>query len=369
MKVRVPTPHLVEAVGHGASVAAPKSPKPVLECVALKADKKSGLSLEATDLDVGLRLRLKDAAVEEEGTVVVPANRLLAVLREVQEPETTMTEREGGLLVETGRSRFRIRTESAEEFPELPYPGGDSVIALPGDAFRTMIRRTIFATAKEAGRFALHGVLFRLADGRLELVATDGRRLARATRALDGKKPKSAKEVKVILGPKGLALLDRTMGETPEVTVAVHERQALFQVGEALVISRLIDGTFPAYEDVIPKTAPKVFRLSAGDFAAGLRRASILTTRDSVSVQFDVSPKTLTIRSRAVEVGEAEVALEVDYDGQPERLGFNPTFLQDALKVMDPAAQVRFEFSTGKAPGKLSDDENYVYVVMPIALE
>jgi DNA polymerase-3 subunit beta len=211
-----------------------------------------------------------------------------------------------------------------------------------------------------------------MGGGQLELVATDGRRLARAVRALDGSAAAGSgqKDVRVIVGPKGLALLDRVMGAQPgEVTVAFQERQILFRVGEALVISRLIDGTFPAYEDVIPRSPAQRFTAPASDLASGLRRASLLTARDSVSVQFDVAPGLLTIRSRAQEVGEAEVEVPVQYDGPAERMGFNPAFLLDALKVMDPAREVRFEFTNGKSPGKLTDGDDFVYVVMPIALE
>jgi DNA polymerase-3 subunit beta len=186
---------------------------------------------------------------------------------------------------------------------------------------------------------------------------------------VEGRLPAAA-EVRVIVGPKALAALDRAMGSEPgEVTVGVQDRQVLFRVGSTLVISRLIDGTFPAYEDVIPRVTPNRFEVGVADFTAALRRASILTTRDAVSLQFDVAPGLLTIRSRAVEVGEAEVEVPVRYEGPGDRLGFNPVFLLDVLKVMDPARDVRFEFSSSKSPGKLTDGDDYVYVVMPIALE
>jgi DNA polymerase-3 subunit beta len=367
MRVRAPTPALLDAVGHAAAVAAAKSPKPVLECVVLRASRGTGLSLEATDLDVGLRLHVPEATVEEEGALAVQAARLLAVVREVGDPETPLVERDGVLAVESGRSRFRIRTEALDEFPELPYLGEGSTHQVPGGLLRGMIRRTVFATAKEAGRFALHGVLFRVAGDQLELVATDGRRLAKATGVLERR---SDREVRVIVGPKGLSLLERVMGAEPgDVSLAVQERQVLLRVGEALVVSRLIDGTFPSYEDVIPKAAAHAFQVPVADFSTALRRASLLTTRDAVSVQFDVAPGLLTVRSRAVEVGEAEAEVSVAYDGPSERLGFNPVFLLDALKVMDPAKSVRFEFTSGKAPGKLTDGDDFVYVVMPIALE
>ncbi len=367
MKVSLPTATLVEAVGHGAAVAASKSPKPVHECVALKADETTGLLLEATDLDVGIRMHLPEADVSEPGVVVIPAARLLSVVREVDDETTTLTFEDGDLLLDTGRSHFKVRGEDPEGFPVLPDFPDSRLLEVPGTVLRDMIRRTVFATAKEPGRYALHGVLFKAQEERLELVATDGRRLAMATRNLGGTQDAG---LRVIVGAKGLSLLDRTMGEpAKDVTIALGERQVLFQVGGALVISRLIDGTFPAYEDVIPKGESQVFELGVGDFSSALRQASLLTTRDAMSVHFDIAPRLLTIRSRAPEVGEATVEVPIEYDGGTANLGFNPVFLVDALKVMDPAGSVRFEFRDGKAPGKLTDGDDYVYVIMPIALE
>lgn len=367
MKVTLPTKLLLEGVAHGASVASSKSPNPVLECLALRAEKGRGLTLEATDLDVSLRMALDEADVKEGGTLVVPAARLLAILREVDQDETTLTESDGTLLLQSGRSQYRVRGEDARNFAELPTFPSAGGARLPAAELRAMIRRTVFATAKEAGRFALHGVLFRAAGGTLELVATDGRRLARATHTLA---TPVTKEVRVIVGPKGLSLLERVVPESAgEVAVAVQERQVLFQAGPALVVSRLIDGTFPAYEDVIPKPSSKAFRVPVASLATALRRAALLTTRDALSVQVDVSKDLVTLRSRAAEVGEAKVELPVAYDGSAERMGFNPAFLLEALRVMEPEAECRFEFTTGKAPGKLTDGDDYVYVVMPIALE
>jgi DNA polymerase-3 subunit beta len=367
MKVTLPTQVLLDAVGHGAAVAASKSPKPVLECIALRADPTTGIALEATDLDVGIRIHLEEADVLEAGSMIVPAARLLSVVREVDEESVTLAEEDGSLTITTGQSHFRIRGEEADSFVDLPFFPDEGGASLPGGMLRRMIRRTVFATAKEAGRYALHGVLFHMDGASLELVATDGRRLARAAQGL-GEVP--GRDMRVIVGPKGLSLLDRVMGSEPdEVSVALEERQVLFRVGGTLVISRLIDGTFPAYEDVIPPVSETGFQVTVADLASALRRASILTTRDAQSVQFDIGAEQLTIRSRAPEIGEARVDVTIAYDGPPQQLGFNPGFISEALKVMDSDAEVRFEFTDGKSPGRLSDSEDYVYVVMPIALE
>ncbi len=372
MKVTLPTQSLMEGIGHGAAVAATKSPKPILECVALRVDATTGVSVEATDLDVGIRFHLGEADVSQEGSLVVPASRLLSIVREVDEDETTLVEDEGNLAVDTGRSHFRVRAEPIDEFARLPFFPDAPAACVPSGLLRSLIRRTRFAAATEAGRFALHGVLMNIKGKDIEMVATDGRRLARATGSLT---TEAGRDIRVIVGPKGLGLLERVLGsrtagdESAEVSIAVEDRQVLFRAGGALVISRLIDGTFPAYEDVIPKGPKHHFTATVADLASGLRRASLMTTRDALSVELLIDPDVVTIQSRAVEVGQAKIEVPVHYDGPPSRAGFNPVFIQDALKVMDPAAEIRFAFTDAKAPATVSDSEGYVYVVMPVALE
>lgn len=367
MKVTLPTQLLVEGIGHSAAVAAHKSPKPILECVAVRADATTGVSLEATDLDVGIRYHLQEASVDQEGSLVVPAGRLLSIVREVDEEETTLEEDEGNLAVDTGRSHFRVRGENIDEFARLPHFPDTGAITLSAEILRDLVRRTRFAAATEAGRFALHGVLMAVEGKTIELVATDGRRLARASGALP---KKAARPIRVIVGPKGLGMLERVLAAVGgEVSMAVEDRQVLFRCGEALIVSRLIDGTFPAYEDVVPKSTEHAFTTTAADFLSGLRRAALLTTRDALSVELLIDPDAITIRSRATEVGEAKVEVPVAYEGPPTRIGFNPVFLQDALKVMDPAATVTFSFTDAKAPATMTDRDGYVYVIMPIALE
>jgi len=378
MKISVPTQLLVEGVGHTATVAASKSPKQILECIALRADATTGVILEATDLDVGIRYHLADATVESAGSLVVPAGRLLSIVREIDEEEIVLEGEEGNLAVDTGRSQFRVRGENVDEFVRLPFfPEAESA-TLPADLLHGLVRRTRFATATDAGRYALHGVLFVIKKSGVEMVATDGRRLARATAPISGG---VKQELRAIVGPKGLALLERVLAASGgEVSIALLDRQILFRTGGVLIVSRLIDGTFPAYEDVIPKSTTHFFTVTVADLMAGLRRASLLTTRDALSVELLLDPGdgvdadgersgNITLRSRAVEVGEAKISVPVSYEGPPAKLGFNPVFLQDALKVMDPAAEVTFSFTDAKAPVIMSDGDDYTYVVMPVALE
>ena len=367
MHLSLPTSTLLDAVGTASAVAATKSPRRILECVALRAS-KGGVSVEASDLDVSLATELTDGVVEREGVVAVSATRLVGVLREVAEgrKDLTLVGQDGRLDVDTPECHFRIHGEDPQELPPLePFPGAPAA-SLPLGVLRSMIDRTQFATAREPGRFALHGVQFRFTSAELEVVATDGRRLAKAVHPVTAG---PANELKVIVGAKALSLIGRLSSDpAATVDVAVKDRRIHFRVGRALLSSRLIDGAFPPYEQVIPAPSPKGFSIKAERFSTALRRAALLTTREMRSVSVELSPGKMVLSSRSPDVGEAKVTLDVPYTESPERLGFNPDYLLDALKGMDPQREVRFEVTSARAPGKLTDGSAYVYVVSPVSV-
>lgn len=369
MKVTLPTGRLLEAVGHAAAVASSKSTKPIYECVALRANKATGLSLEATDLDVGLRVHVEDSATASEGEVAVPAARLLAIVREIEEDETTLSTSDRGLEITTAGSRFTVRHEDIAEFPTIGRFPDKSAVRVPSGELREMVRRTAFAAAREPGRFALHGIQMTVGGDTLRLVATDGRRLAWIERPLPSGGPKEP--MTLLVGPKALLLLERALGSGlhGDLELALVDRQLLARSGSLLVTSRLIDGSFPAVDGVIPAASKKPLRVGVAALSAGLRRASLLTTREASSVEMNVGPDGLEVRSRAQELGEAQVEIPIRYDGPAIRIGFNPNYIQEALKAMDPAAEVEIGLSDAKSPARISDAADYVYVVSPVSLE
>ena len=197
--------------------------------------------------------------------------------------------------------------------------------------------------------------------------------MAGACRALQ--KPSRTKGVKepitFIVGPRSLTLLDRILSTGVHVAVelALSDRLLLARSGGVEVSSRLIEGTFPDTGSVIPSEEGNVATLPVGVFAAGLRRASLLATRESQSVEVLLGPEELQIRSRAREVGQAHIELPVKYEGSALRIGLNPLYLQDVLKVMDPASEVSMHLRDERAPVRMSDREGFVYVLSPISLE
>ena len=368
MKIKVSTPLLLTALTHANSVASSKSTKPVLECVQIRADLKTGVTLGATDLDLGLRTYVEDAEVEQPGNVVVPSARLLSIVREVDDDLTVLSATKGILSINTGTSNFELRCETHEEFPELSGFPESVDIEVDAVLLQRVTRRTVFACAKDAGRFAMHGVQISVQDKDLRMVATDGRRLARCEVKLD---KAGVRPLETLVGPRALALFDRIQGDGSAgmVEVSVGDRQLHIRFGQSHIVSRLIEGTFPATDGVIPQDPPFEMTARVGDLAAGLRRAALLTTRDATSVEFLLDPDALVIRSRAIEVGRAQAEVPVRYEGEPLRIGFNPAFFQEGLRVMDPAAEVTLGLKDAKSPARLSDEAAYVYVLSPISLE
>ncbi len=368
MRLRCERDDLLRAVQETASVVASKSVHPVYESVEIVAG-KDGLTLLATDLEIGMKLRLpagERLTVEEQGTAVVPAQRLAAIVRELPKGEVRFQwnaeSRES--LIEAGRGRFKLQGQSPEDFPEVPEVDGAQAVTVAGGALREMVRRTHFAAAKERMRFALNGVLVKVEGETLELVATDGRRLARDVGVCQN--PSGAK-IQAIVPSKGLQQLDR-MVESPEqaVRLAVGSNHFCARTDRTTLVSRLVEGSFPNYRDVIPQTCKQKAVLPREALVAALRRASLVTSRDAQSVRLQFHAEGLTVSARSAE-GSAEETIACDYAGAGEVLGYNPEFLLDALAVMT-AESVPFEWDGKSAPGKLTEG-SYTYVVMPVSLD
>jgi DNA polymerase-3 subunit beta len=237
-------------------------------------------------------------------------------------------------------------------------------VVLPAGALRSLIRLTAFAAARERMRYALNGVLVRAEGGTIEFVATDGRRLARATAPATGTAPD---EFHAIVPTKGLQQIDKSITDLDaEVRLSVGGNHVCGRTGRASVVSRLVEGSFPNYKDVIPQTCKQKAVVPREALAAALRRASLVTSRDSQSVRLQFAPSGLTISAQSAE-GSAEEQVECDFQGESEPVGFNPEFLLECLSVLT-GETVQFEWNDRKSPGKITEG-GYVYVVMPVSIE
>lgn len=392
MKVVSDRAALLDAVNLVSGVVASRTPRPQLTCVKMTAEKRDdqpqgSLTLVGGDGEMSLRLNTVNVDVQEPGEALIPADKLRQIIAaEDAEPTLTLAASDDALEVRGADARFTVYGYPAGDFPPPPDfpPTGEEApepIVLRCDALRTLVTRTIFATARETSRYAINGVLLSATGKKLEVVATDGRRLAVAKGSADSAAAETS--VRCILPTKALNQALKLIDEDQEpVRIAVTESQALFAFGDpeqpprAVLACSLVEGTFPPYEEVIPKDQDKKAVFEVGRLLSAVRRAALLTNEDSRGVKLGFAPpdeggdiRSLKLTSRAAEMGEAEVNVEVaSYEGDQIEIGFNPSFLIDVLKVVDDE-RITLELKASNKPGLIRSGPDFLYVVMPVNLQ
>ncbi len=356
---------LNEAYQTAQSVVSPRSPKPALQGVKLEASKKK-LLLLATDLEVGIRIALTEGMeVSEEGEALLSASRVGAILRELSADHLSIEVENRSARLETSDSKFTLMGDDPADFPAIADFEADGIMTVSAEALRTMITRTIFATAREAARYALNGVLWEIRGKEIRLVATDGHRLAVAKGEATG--DASVGQVSAIVPTKAMHLIERSLDDAEQVEFQVGEKQLLVRVGNTVIYSRLVDGHFPKYEDVVPQDCDKKAEVATDDFLAAIRRAALLTNEESRGVRMSFSKNEIVLSSRAPGMGEARVTVPCKFDGEEEpfEIAFNPTFFVDVLKVLDTET-VTLQMKSANKPGLIRDGSGYTHVIMPV---
>jgi DNA polymerase-3 subunit beta len=393
MKVIADRAALLDAINSVASVVPARSPSPALTCLKLtaaKPEKIGSLAVHGTDGEVSIALTLTQVDVVQTGVAIVSADRLKAILSSIDDSDAQVTlELDGdNLHIKGSRSRFRLMAFPASDFPPVadvaqalagPTPPRTTFIA-PCATLMRLVGRTSFATARETSRYAINGVLLKRDGKKLEMVATDGRRLAlcRATIKDKGADDKPA-AVSCIVPGKALGLLLR-VAKDPEAParVVVTDNRAFFafhddgeaKPARAVVSTTLVEGAFPPYEDVIPKDQDRRISAATEDLTRAIRQASVLTNEESrgVRMTFTASDKSLRLSSRAPELGESEIEMGLSgFDGGDIEISFNPQFIADALKAIDEP-EVLIELKATNKPGLFKAGADFVYVVMPVSL-
>lgn len=355
---------LSEAIAVAQGVVASRTPKPILQCVKLSAT-NDGLLVTATDLEVGVRYLIKQVEVSAPGEAVVPADKFASIIRESAD-ETLQIEADAERCHIRGQdSHFQMYGHDPRDFPPVADLEGAPDMEAEADILRKLIGQTLYAAAKENTRYAINGILWERKGKRLQLVATDGRRLAKAQGTLQ----KSTGEDSSVIAPaKSMQILLRLLGD-PEAKVGVKflPNQLVINCGQATLSSGLAEGNFPDYEQVVPRDNEKKVELDTQEFYSAVRRSALLTSEQSKGIRLSFSKDGLVLASRAPEQGEATISMKAQYAYEPMEIGFNPTFLADALKVMD-APTFTLELKEGNRPGVLRVGQEFLYVVMPVNL-
>ncbi|MDX2199729.1 MAG: DNA polymerase III subunit beta [Phycisphaerae bacterium] len=370
MKVRLPRQELLEALSAVSLLTSGRTTRPILSCVKLDVVDET-LELTATDGETGLRMSIPCLTVDVGGQAVVSADRLLQIVRESADVELKFTVNDRHCVISGERSEFKIFVQSAAEFPPVPVFAEDPDLTVDGRDLQRAIASTSYAAARETGRYAINGILWKKRDKRLNMVATDGRRLACAgIRLVES----SAGDFEVIVPAKALNVFERvfpTSNVDAEriVHVKLLPTQVMLKFGGRMLCAALVDGHFPNYNEVIPQDNNKRTELDRVQFLAAIRRAALLTTEDSRAVRLHFEKDSLKVSANSPEQGEAWVEMPISHSVGKLDIGFNPIFLADALKAI-PFPQVALELSESFKPGVLTgpDREDFLYVVMPVTL-
>lgn len=363
MKLNVNRQEFADALGMVSTVASGRTPKPILNCVLLEAQSDHCL-LAATDLEIGIRFTIAQVEVAQKGKVVLPADKLNAIVRESQDEILALESDDSVCHVRGAGAHYQIYTQDAADFPPVSELDGDPDFEIPMGSLRRMAEWTAFAAARENTRYAINGVLWEKSDKKLTLVATDGRRLSLARGKVkgDGKPPES------IVPAKAMQLLHRLSGEADApVQARFTDSQVILNSNRVTLSAALVEGQFPKYRDVIPTDLNRKVTVATADLLSAVRRAALLTNEESRGVRFTLAEDTLTLASRAPTQGEATITLPVHLNGEGLEIGFNPHFLIDALKVVD-SDEVVLELKESNRPGLLKAGPDYQYVVMPVSL-
>ncbi len=372
MRVTVEREVLLTALHRVQGIVEKRNTMPSLANVLLEA-KKDGLDISATDLELGMR-GLYKATVEETGSVTFSARKLYEILKEIKDEEIAMTVTEDCLVtIKTGRGEFKVVGLPSKDFPPLPVIERDGLIPLPGGGMLQLIRKTLFAVGDNDTRYVLNGLLVVVTNAggmpMIRLVGTDGHRLAMAEQKLETDTESSpAQEEKVIVPKKAAAEIRRLLEEDgDEPMIGFTKNMLIFRKSGLVMTSRLMEGNYPNYQQVIPKAGDKKITVNRDDLEGALRRVSVLSQNKTYAVKLTFSEKAITLFSSHPDMGEAKEEIPAGFNGEGFSAGFNARYLLDVLGVME-SETIMLNMEAPLSPCLIREQDNALFqsVVMPV---
>lgn len=368
MKFSLPKSRLASGLQSILQVVPTKSTLPILTNILVEA-LENKLKISATDLDISITVTV-ECAVTKKGSAVLPARILFEIIKELPESEITVEAINARVEIKIPNGSYKIAAISAEDFPKLPAVNTKKEIPVPSKELVQMIRKTTFACSTDETRPALNGVLWQTKADRMQMVATDGHRLARMSSDNSKLKGMSAD---VIIPPKVLNLIPKfAESGVSEVGIIFGESNIIFTIGETVLTSRLIEGPYPNFEQVIPASNDKKLVINKEELAGAVRRVSILSNALTHQVKFSLKKGSLSLSTSNADVGgEGRETLDCEYNGEGMEIGYNATYIVEILGKLDGGEAV-FELSSAVAAGIVYSPavskEDYLCLVMPLRL-
>jgi len=326
------------------------------------------VEVRATDMEVALRVPLQ-ATIVREGIVVLPGRLLLDVVRQLPAGDVSLELRpaEQDVEVVSGPARFHLRTLRAEDFPNLPEPGGDQVVDVPAQAFVETISMVARSASRDETRPILTGILVSAQGSELKMVATDSYRLSVKETTLE---PPIDGGFEANVPARALQELERIVAQTSEeqIRIGVRANQVVFEVAGVVLSSRLIEGQFPNYRQLLPESYEHELRMSGEELAGVVRRISLMAQKNA-PLRMSFAEGELTVSAQTPDVGEASEPFPAPFTGEPFEIGFNPDFLRDGLESAG-AGDLILKLISPLRPGLIEsgDGSGFLYLIMPIRL-
>ncbi len=361
MKIKVNKEAIIDCLQKVQSVINPRNALPVLSNVLIRAE-NDRLQLTATDMNLTVRATMP-AEVSEPGATTLPAKRIFGVFRELSVEEAEMEVNDENIaFIHAASSFFRIHGISEADYPTLPEMEDAKTYSLDQAAFRNMLKLTAYGASTDPNRQLLHGVLLSFKAGKLSVVATDSRRLALVEQEVDV--PSDA-EMDLILPLKTVEELIRTLGESGTLTILANPKQVAFEFDGILIISKLVEGSYPNFRQVIPQASGERVAMERETLLTAIRRTSQLVSDAVSGVKLTFTRNRLEVLASAAEIGEGRETMDVKYSGPDIAISFNPAFLMDPLKALT-TDEVFLDLLDDTSPGVIRSTINFVYVLMPI---
>ena len=361
MKFRISKEAFLDGLQKVQHVVSSRTTLPILSNVLLVA-KDGRIQFTTTDLDVGITGSV-EAQIEKEGATTLPAKRLVSIVRELPAAEVEVSvDAKNHASIRSGPSFFKIIGLGEAEFPPLPDFSGSKEFKIPQAVLRDGLRKTSYAISTDETRYVLNGIFTSFRDGKMTLVATDGRRLAMVDADLEFP---ASHETDVIVPTKAVTELQRLLGDAGEVLVKLSDSQISFTVGDSLLCSKLIEGNYPNYRQVIPGDTNERVIIPREALLETVRRVSLLASDKSNSVKLVFSENRIEVTANSPDVGEAQESMDVIYQGPPMQIAFNPEFLQAPLRNLE-SDDVYLDLIDEMSPGVLRIEGTFLYVLMPM---
>ncbi len=373
MKFKINRDHFSNGLAQVLNVVGSKATMPILSNVLIEAE-KDHITLTTTNLDLGIRCKIK-AEVKEPGSVTLPVKRLATIVRELPNVDVVLDASPNHQVkLASGGSNFKIMGIGKEEFPPLPEFGDEKSFTLAQSELITMLKSVAYAQSTDETRYILNGVYFNFKDGKLSMVATDGRRLALVSKELEVPAESAGS---IILPAKTVGELLRMLDKGETLKISFNERRAAFQINSdkdtsglidsIYLYSKVVEGNYPNYNQVIPKETHQRIKLERELFQQCVHRAALVCSEKSNSVKIKLTSNLLEITAQSPDFGEAHESMAIAYSGPDLQVAFNPQFIMDPLRSL-AKDEVFFELKDEVSPGVFKTLESFICVIMPVRL-